>query len=192
MSPENRRHRSPRLTDVAQQQVGKVLQPGSIAIDATMGNGHDTLFLARTVSPGGRVLAFDVQATALDNTRQRLVEDHLDDVVTLLHAGHEGLAEHVPTTDHGHVDAVMFNLGYLPGSDKSVTTGAETSCQALSAATQVLAPTGVLSVLLYRDHAGAASEAAAVQRWFAALSKQWTVERHDSAGPVLYLVRNLR
>jgi predicted methyltransferase len=192
VSPEELRHRNPRLTDVAQQRVREVLRPGSMAIDATMGNGHDTLFLARAVSPGGRVMAFDVQETAVENTRQRLLEARLDGVVTLWRTGHEHLAEHIPATDHGQVDAVMFNLGYLPGSDKTVVTRADTTCQALSAATEILAPCGILSVLLYRDHAEAATEAVAVQRWLAALPEHWSVEQHDSAGPVLYLVKHAR
>ena len=52
--------------------VQKVLKPGDWAIDATAGNGKDTLFLAKTVTKSGQVFAFDIQDQALEMTRNLL------------------------------------------------------------------------------------------------------------------------
>lgn len=86
-----------------------------IFVDATAGNGHDTVFLAELAGRTGHVYAFDVQTAALGATRNRLEAAGLADRVTLIHAGHENLAGLVPECT---VTAILFNLGFLPGSDK--------------------------------------------------------------------------
>ena len=103
----------------------EVITPASTVIDATAGNGHDTLFLAR-LAPAGRVYAFDIQAAAIEQTRQRLARHALAwptepaAPVTLIHDSHARLDRHLPADEA--VCAAIFNLGYLPGSDKSVIT----------------------------------------------------------------------
>ena len=66
------------LTTLAQQAVAAVLGPGGLAVDATVGNGHDTLFLARRVAPRGRVFGFDIQPAALAGARRRLAAAGLE------------------------------------------------------------------------------------------------------------------
>jgi predicted methyltransferase len=181
--------RPPRLTCVAHEAVAAALRPGGRAIDATAGNGHDTLLLARSVAPGGRVIAFDVQAAALEQTARRLRQAGLEGAVGLLQTGHERLAEAIPADWPGTVDAVMFNLGYLPGGDRGLVTRATTTVPALDAAAAVLSPGGLMSVMLYRHHDGAADEVAALQAWVARMPPNWQVEQHISPGPMLYLLR---
>ena len=145
------------------------LHPGDAALDATAGNGHDTLFLARLVGETGHVWAFDVQETAVLETRRRLGEaDVLHAAV--IHAGHETMSQHVPVEFHGRLRGIMFNLGYLPGSDKSVITRTETTLSALTAAIELLAPGGLLTVAVYPGHEGGADEQRAITEWAAALS----------------------
>jgi methylase of polypeptide subunit release factors len=180
------------LTQVAQAAIAEILRPGSLAIDGTMGNGHDTLFLARCVAPGGRVVAFDVQPAAIDATRRRLLDAGLDGLVELRQVGHEHLASRLPDGWSGRVDAVMFNLGYLPGGDKSIVTTGETTTRALTAALGVMSAQGRLSVMLYRHHADARPEVDAVGHWLSGLSDSWSVTRHCSPGPLLYIVQRTR
>ena len=118
----------------AQLMLKDRLRAGDVVVDATMGNGHDTLFLTQCVAPGGRVFAFDVQETALIETRKRVPED----MTTLIHAGHETMRTHVPQELHGQISAVMFNLGYLPGTDKALITRTETTMIAVSEALELL------------------------------------------------------
>jgi predicted methyltransferase len=157
------------VLDFAHVLATRALEAGDIAVDATVGNGHDTVVLARAVGTEGRVFGVDVQEAAIESTRERLREEGLMKPVDLLHAGHEHLADHLPSRVHGRVGAVMFNLGYLPGSASDLTTTPDTTLRALDAATTVLRPGGVATVVLYTGHEGGAEEAEAVDEWAAAL-----------------------
>jgi SAM-dependent methyltransferase len=176
------------LTRVAHEAITQRLKSGDLAIDATVGNGFDTLFLARRIAPGGRVIGFDVQSVALDAARRRLAEADLLACVELHRLGHERLGATLPAEWHGRVAAVTFNLGYLPGGDKRLITRATTTLPALWQALAVLRPGGLLSLLVYRGHDGAADEADAVARWAQGLDGRYLVAVHESAGPLLYLI----
>lgn len=147
------------------------------AIDATAGNGRDTLFLAAALKGIGRVWAFDVQESALASARKRFAEEapELLDSVSFILSGHEKVAAKTPESIRGRVWAATFNLGYLPGSDKKIVTQAETTSLALTAISSMMPAGGVLSAHCYEGHAGGESETAAVDAWFAALP--WSVWR---------------
>lgn len=182
--------RRPRLTGVAHSALEAVLRPGDCAVDATLGNGHDALFMARRVGPGGRVIGFDVQEAALAATRRAAEDAGLADLLELHRCGHESMARVLGPALAGRVAAVTFNLGYLPGGDRSIVTCPHTTAAALDQAAGLLRPGGLISLLVYRGHAGAADEVAAVEDWLGQLGAGWQVTRHDSPGPVLYLVEN--
>ena len=177
-----------RLTSVAHSALSAVLRPGDCAVDATLGNGHDALFMARCVAPGGRVIGFDVQEAALAATRRSADAAGLGTLLELHQCGHESMARVLGPALVGRVAAATFNLGYLPGGDKSVVTRPETTIAALEQARTLLRPGGLVSLLVYRGHAGAAAEVEAIDDWLAGLDPGWRVTRHDSPGPVLYLV----
>lgn len=151
------------LVQQAHLAVAAVVEPGDIVIDATVGNGHDTLFLATQVGVSGKVYGFDIQAAALDSAYQRLQQAGQAAQVSLYHAGHEVMAMLLPQSAAGRVKAVMFNLGYLPGGDKQRTTAASTTLAALQAALSLLAPGGVISLLAYTGHPGGREEAEQVK-----------------------------
>ncbi len=143
-----------RSLDMAKQIVSVVLKPGDTAVDATVGNGRDTVFLARLVGERGRVWAFDIQQQALAAAAKLLEKEGLASRVTLIHRGHEDLARYVDD----NVGAVMFNLGYLPGGDRSLVTRPDTTLLALEAALLKLRPGGVVTVVIYRGHSGGKEE----------------------------------
>ncbi|WP_028593107.1 class I SAM-dependent methyltransferase [Paenibacillus assamensis] len=158
----------------AQQVVKERVQLGDRVVDATMGTGVDTLFLARLVGERGHVAAFDIQAQALELTRKRLHSGlGLDTAahVDLRLASHADLVGALPPEWHGQTAAVMFNLGFLPTAeaDKAVMTEPSTTLAALEGALALLRPGGVLSVVLYPGHDGGDREADAVQAWAAGL-----------------------
>lgn len=148
-----------------------VVQAGDVVIDATMGNGHDTLFLAQQVGTEGKVFAFDVQAQALDKTRQRLAEHGAQQQVALVKGCHSAMAQHVPEEWHGVVAAAVFNLGYLPGADKALTTQRETTITAVDAALQLLRVGGVLIVVVYPGHAEGKLEGEVLEQHLADLDQ---------------------
>jgi predicted methyltransferase len=179
------------LTEVAQQAVRSVLGPGDLTVDATVGNGHDTLFLAGKVVPGGHVIGFDIQPQAIEQTHARLLAVGLDADVTLQLCGHERMREQLPAGWAGRVSAVMFNLGYLPGSDKCLTTSVATTLSALDQALSLLRVGGLVSLLVYRGHPGAGAEAAALARRLEHLEGRFQLDCKESPGPILYLIRRI-
>ena len=127
-------HPMPALPTAVQwshQVLAPRLRDGDLVVDATAGNGHDTLFLAQHVLSRGRVFAFDVQSTAIEATRVRIANEA---GVTLINAGHEDFSKHLPADSAGKIRAFMFNLGFLPGGDKALITRTETTLHALSQA----------------------------------------------------------
>jgi len=181
------------LTEIAQEAWKDFLRPGAWAVDATAGNGLDTEFLARSVGPEGRVLAIDIQDSALLATRQRLQGSGLLDRVTLIRGDHARVREMVACDARGRISLACFNLGYLPHGDHGLTTRRETTILALMAALLLMSPDGALSVIAYRGHAGALEEAEAVERFFNSLPSPWTCRqkmetgRPDHPGPVWWL-----
>ena len=140
---------------LASDCLNRYLQPGDTAVDATMGNGHDTLMLCELVGNEGHVYAFDVQKQALDNTRQLLIESGYIDRAQLILDGHEHMRSYV---SEGTADAVVFNLGWLPGSDKSIRTHWTTTEQAVTQALEVLKPGGICVICVYPGHDEGAKE----------------------------------
>ena len=114
---------------------------GARVIDATMGGGGDTQALCEMVGESGRVYAFDIQQSAVDRTRARLEEAGLLPRAELFCASHARMAEFV----HEPVDAVVFNLGWLPGGDKSVTTLLDSTLEAVNAALELMKPSSGLA-----------------------------------------------
>lgn len=168
------------------------IQVGELAVDATLGNGHDTLFLAQRVGVTGKVIGFDVQQEALNSTRQRLQEAGVpESSYELFCQSHSELDSRLSS----EVAAVIFNLGYLPGADKSLITHEYTTLQALSQSMALLRPDGILSVMCYPGHSGGDSEAEAVTSWMKNRSDQGeSVHQFKRAGvsersPFLFVVR---
>jgi predicted methyltransferase len=162
------------FTEIAHDHVRAVLRPGDVAIDATVGNGHDTQFLAECVGPKGIVFGFDVQPDALERTAQRLAALNLHNV-TLVHRSHAAMRSSLPMLKPGTVHAVMFNLGYLPGADKAITTAAESTIAAIRQTLELLGAGGIVTVLAYVGHSGGQAEADAVE----GLLRQLPIEAFD-------------
>lgn len=184
-----------RATERAQRYLASLAKTPNYAIDATVGNGHDTLFLAELVGPQGKVWGFDVQKEAIENAGQLLEEKNLRDRVELVQADHAELSDHLPVEEiSGKVDCVMFNLGYRPGSDKSVITEPETTIRGLNSVYELLAPDGCLTIIVYTGHEGGVEEDEAVRDWVNDLPKsKWEVIRPparigSNSPPQLYLV----
>lgn len=162
------------VINFAQQLIQKRLQPGEIAIDATVGTGADTLYLARTVGARGTVYGFDIQQAALDQARTRLEKEAEAGTrlatTELALRSHAEMMEVLPTEQQGRVGAVMFNLGYLPGAeDLSVMTVPASTLPALNAALSLLRSKGILTAILYPGHEGGGAEALAVEQWASGL-----------------------
>ena len=154
-----------RILPFAKKLLEKAVSSGAVVVDATLGNGHDTLFLANLVGENGRVYGFDVQEDAIRTSTERLKEHGISDRVTIFHSGHELLSALIPFEHHGKITAAIFNLGYLPGSDKSVVTKPETTISAIEQLLTIMAPEGIIILVIYHGHEEGAIERDALIRY---------------------------
>ena len=146
----------------AAELIERALYPGAVAVDATLGNGHDALWLCGLVGETGRVYGFDVQQEAVERSRARLVEAGVEARATLILDGHQNMISYVPPES---AEAVMFNLGWLPGAAHGVTTQTGTTLEAVAAALTVLKEDGVMTVCVYPGHEEGARERDALLNW---------------------------
>lgn len=177
----------------AKRLVSERVRAGDGCVDATVGNGVDTLFLAERVGVGGAMFGFDIQAAALEKASAKLEKagcaariwrgdvdagasagrgDADAGVVRLLLASHEHMADYVPQEWHGRLSAVMFNLGYLPGGDHRIMTQPDSSVRALNAAFSLIRPGGIITVVIYTGHDGGTQEELAVRHWALGLDQK--------------------
>lgn len=133
------------ITEYCHHFIAEYIHEGDCCIDATCGNGNDTLFLCQNVGQTGKVYAFDIQETAVENTRRRIEEAGYGERAVLICDSHENMASYV----REEADVIMFNFGYLPGGDHSLATKAETSLTAVEQGLALLKAGGVMSLCIY-------------------------------------------
>ena len=150
-------------TELAKLFCEKYIDKDGVAVDATCGNGHDTLWLAERCA---HVYAFDIQAAAIENTRVLLAENGRENV-SIICDSHAEMTKYVGEP----VSLVMFNLGYLPGGDKTLSTGSDSTLRALEQSIGLLAVNGLVCVIMYWGHPQGAEERRAVLDWAATLDK---------------------
>lgn len=174
------RHKKPDLTatTLVRQQICQHLAgcntPTPLCIDATCGNGHDSLFLAQVLPADGHLLALDIQQEAIAGTAARLAAANIPDAQYTLHcADHANLAQYAAS---GSADVIVFNFGWLPGADHTVFSQAHSSIPALTAALDILKPGGLLCATLYSGAGIGDGEKTAILHWLQALPiRQYTV-----------------
>ena len=152
-----------RPLEMAHDFLAQVITPEDIVVDATMGNGYDTLFLAKLAK---QVYAFDIQEQALEKTSQRIQEAGLTNVDLILQ-GHETVDQFVT-----EVKAAIFNLGYLPSADKSIITQPQTTLEALEKLCRMLVKGGRIAIMIYYGHEGGDIERDAVFDFVSQLPQQ--------------------
>ncbi len=144
------------------------VRTGSRLLDATCGNGKDTLLLAGLAGETGHLYAFDIQKQAIERTFRLLADHGLQDRVTLINDGHERILELIDSS----LDAIVFNLGWLPGASHEITTSSSTTIKALEASLVLLAPSGLIIITCYPGHQGGDEEALKVKEWASNLTPQ--------------------
>lgn len=154
---------------------------GDLVLDATCGNGHDSLFLAEKILTQhcGYLWAMDIQETAIFNTQERLRDKLTPEQLkrtSVLKADHSKMPEEI---SFNSLKLVVYNLGYLPGGNKKLTTQPETTLQSLNQALTLICQGGMLSVTCYSGHDGGIEEAE-VHKWAGKLPKnKWNVCLHQ-------------
>lgn len=155
------------LLELQKYFICKHLHAGDTAVDFTMGNGHDTEFLCRTVGDNGHVYAFDIQKQAVESTAANLAASGCPAVWTLINDSHHNVKNYVSAP----IKAGMFNLGYLPGGDKRITTLRATTMPAVEAAIDLLAPDGIVCIAVYPGHAEGEAEGKMLAEYLSGLPR---------------------
>ena len=140
--------------DVAHAYWRRVILPGDTVIDATCGNGHDTLVLAllALTEKSGKVIACDIQQQAL-MASQKLLTEHLDPTLCARLQWVEGCHSHFSVDiAEKSVKVIAYNLGYLPGGNKNITTMTATTIESIRSALSLVAPGGLITITCYPGH----------------------------------------
>ncbi len=154
-----------RILELVPLHLLPLLKAGDAVVDATAGNGHDTLWLAEAIAPTGCIHAFDVQEQAIRATEQRLADAGYANMLHTHHCSHAEMAQHVPAGQR----VILFNLGYLPGAQRDIATQANSTLPAIEAALDLLAPHGRLCVMAYPGHEEGKDEFFALASFFKSL-----------------------
>ena len=185
-------------TTITKTLLGQKIKNGSVVVDATMGNGNDTLFLCQQVLPKGKVYAFDIQEVALKSTLELLKKHHFDaDERTKIHCikdSHENFDQYITEP----VDVFMYNLGYLPRGDQSIITVPETTIKSLKSALSLLKVGGMISIIVYYGHPGGDVEKQGLENFLGILSNkrykifQGSMPFNDHCPPIIYIIEKLQ
>jgi hypothetical protein len=206
-----------RITERVHQLIQPYIQVGDVVIDATMGNGNDTLFLAKSVGIHGLVLSFDIQKQAIEATRDKLIENQYDmpfliqkdeqfkkmpseEGIYLMNYSHEKIdlipIEHFAKEQK--ISCIIFNFGYLPGGDKTITSHSHVSIEAIKKSLRLVKEKGIVSLVTYPGHAEGQIEDLAIEHFLSGLSSKCFeilkisyVNRSERA-PKQYLIYKLR
>lgn len=182
-----------RLVELAHDRLKQILCPGDICIDATAGNGHDSLFLAKLIAPNGLVYAIDIQEPAIQKTTEKLAQYGFRDQLKTIHDSHDNLDQIIDPKHRGNVATIMFNLGYLPGGNHQIITQAHSTAKSVEQAYLLLSKNGIITIICYRGHAGGESETQEVLSLCE--SKKWRTEQiygsKNPWSPVLVIIKKL-
>lgn len=158
--------------DLAHHYWKQVVQKGDTVIDATCGNGRDTLVLAGLALENGKghLIGLDIQKKALQRT-EKLLREHLPlesmESITLLEQSH---ADFPAICSRNTIRLIVYNLGYLPQGNKSLTTMTGTTMVSVDKALQLLVPGGVISITCYPGHEEGYREEQALESWLKCLN----------------------
>lgn len=156
-----------KITDINKIYLEQILCEGDIVVDATMGNGYDTKYLAEKVGKDGFVYSFDVQEEAIKSTEKKLVKENLSERVQLILDGHENMDKYITK----EVSCVVFNLGYLPRAKHQVITKPGTTIQAIKHSLKLIKPHGIISIAIYTGHAGGEDEKNSIYEFIKTLNQ---------------------
>lgn len=148
-------------------------------IDATMGKGNDTKLLCELAKDQGRILAFDIQKEALEETEKMLKGYEIgrkmyeDGRIQLILDGHEHMGMYAESET---ADVICFNFGYLPGGDHRIATKVETSVEAIKKGLKILKRGGMMSLCIYSGRDTGFEEKDAILEYLRSLpAREYTV-----------------
>ena len=179
-----------RFVDKAHSFISKHLSKGDVCIDATAGNGHDSLFMAKLVTCEGSLFSFDIQVEALTQTKKLLTDNDCMRQAKLIHDCHSRMKNSLNPDLMRRIKVVAFNLGYLPSGNHKIITKKETTIKAITEIYDWIDKNGVISVVAYRGHYGGIQETNAIQKLVETKNYYYLREENESKpqSPVFFKI----
>ena len=172
------------LTQKSHDEVKRLLPCVNYAVDATVGGGRDALFVASILADNGRIFCFDVQESAIERSKKLFADNNRLQCAEFFLCGHESMANVIPQYLHGKINCFFFNLGWLPNSDKTISTKTSTTIKAIQSALALADKSGsVLSILCYKAHEGGMEEFKSVEKFL--LENNFDIARYTDKNNVL-------
>lgn len=181
-------------TELGKHILNQKLENGMVVVDATVGNGYDTLNLAKLIGDKGKVYGFDIQKKAINITKNRLIENHLLNRVELINDSHETINQYIKEK----IDLAIFNLGYLPGGDHSIITRPASTIESIKSILNILKDNGLIVVVSYYGHEEGLEEKNQVERFLSHLDQKYftTLKLHFinqiNNPPIVYCVEKIK
>ncbi|MET3683607.1 hypothetical protein ABID56_001716 [Alkalibacillus flavidus] len=135
----------------AHDWLRQTIESGDTVVDATLGNGHDSVFLSQTVGSNGHVYSFDIQVEAITEAKQLFNREQTENVTTV-QLGHEHASSYLQDRGVQSIGGAIFNLGFLPGGDEEITTHADTTIQAIDGIFSLLKSKRMIVIVVYPGH----------------------------------------
>lgn len=178
---------------IARGLIDRYVYEGSIVLDATVGNGNDTIALAKAVGQNGMVFGFDIQKNALEITSQKLKDANLESRVKLIEDSHENIDDYI----EAELDFIIYNLGYLPKGDKNIKTCSSSTTISLGKALNKIRVHGLIVITVYTGHEGGLEEKESIENVLSTLNqKEFNVLKYEfinqiNSPPILYVVERI-
>ena len=149
------------VVEITHMFVQNIVKKTNNVVDATCGNGYDTLFLSELAGNAGKVYAFDIQSVAIEKTREYLNKHSMYKNVELIQDSHENMVQYIKDP----ITCCMFNLGYLPKGSKDITTNGQATVKAISTILPLLTKNGIITICVYLGHIGGFDEYITVKEY---------------------------
>lgn len=170
------------VSNIYHSMIDSFISERNVAIDATLGNGHDTDYLSSNFK---KVYAFDIQSIAVDNYKEKNKSN-----VMAICDSHENFKSYI----NEGIDCIIYNLGYLPGDNKNITTEKHSTLKSISEGLDLLNSNGLMFIAMYSGHEEGKKEKEAVLEYCTNLPKnkfgvlfQQFINRHNNPPSLLVI-----
>ncbi len=159
------------MREIVNNYLRENVSKNDVVVDATIGNGNDTLLLANLAS---FVYGFDIQKDALNNTKKLLDSNNISNY-KLIKDSHLNLYNYL-----SDFKGVVFNLGYLPKGDKTVTTKEEVTIETLRLIANKITANSFIIMTVYVGHKEGIKESVSIKEFLKRLDESFNVLVHSN------------